>query len=468
MYRTLAALIISLAAGPVAASAQVAVELSETPLTLASAGLTMRLPVGTETQVNEAGAVVSASCAPPDQSWLLSVETRYSSNRELTAPEIAASVLEELKARYGRRGASGAVVHTEVEVLLEEEVVTTEGAGAGGRFYISLPGAAGKPRQMRMYTIFQPRPGAFVSFDMVCLEPEYEHAREAYEVSVATAEFTDPALVSAARHVAIEAGASFLASLSDEDFLEAIQRLDGRLERLYTPAATGADIDATELGYRRYRARVGKRGEIHSGAGRGGWGAVENEEGYIVQLDFRLLQPGRTIIDGSGVFFLSKDRTREAWELRTAIKPHQAAESLFVERGIREDGDKMTVTVTPAGGQTAFHQPQLPEEGYLSQLEVQLLPVLLTIRPVSAEYGFYAYASRSNTVRFREADVARIAQGPARWSLSSKAAADGEPEVFWFSDARELLRINLPDGRIWAPVAPEKLQALWKQKNLPG
>src|SRR5690606_4655437 len=122
-------------------------------------------------------------------------------------------------------------------------------------------------------------------------EPNFEEAKEAYEVAVASAEFTDPALVSAARHAAIEAGATFLAGLREQDYLEAIERVDGRLERLYIPSETGADADATEMGYRRFRARVGKRGEIDQTAARREWGAVENEEGYIVQLDFRLLQP---------------------------------------------------------------------------------------------------------------------------------------------------------------------------------
>src|SRR5690606_15405157 len=218
MNRTLAAAILALpalspAAGPLIspAAAQTAIELAEAPLRLPSAGLTMRLPVGTETTISEAGSVVRASCAAPDQSWLLRVETRYSSNRELTATEVADSVLTELKKRYGR--GRGSLESTEAKVLLEEDVKTSDTAGVGGRFYVSLPSTGRRTRQMQLYTVFSPRPGMFVSFDMLCLEPDYEEAREAYEVAVATAEFTDPALVSAARHAAIEAGATFLAGL---------------------------------------------------------------------------------------------------------------------------------------------------------------------------------------------------------------------------------------------------------------
>ncbi|MFG0286438.1 MAG: hypothetical protein ACF8R7_18650, partial [Phycisphaerales bacterium JB039] len=207
MIRTTIAALFAAAVAP--ALAQVGIELSAEPLHLASAGLTMRLPVDTQTQISEAGPVVSAVCVPPDQSWLLKVETRFSSNRELSAPQLAQTVLDQLRERYGRRGVSGEIISSEAKVLLQEEVRTTEGAGVGGRFYVSLPGAGGKPRQMRLYTIFQPRPGAFVSFDMICLEPAYEEARQAYEVSVATAEFMDPALVTAARHSAMEAGATF-------------------------------------------------------------------------------------------------------------------------------------------------------------------------------------------------------------------------------------------------------------------
>ncbi|MFG0283262.1 MAG: hypothetical protein ACF8R7_02475, partial [Phycisphaerales bacterium JB039] len=262
--------------------------------------------------------------------------------------------------------------------------------------------------------------------------------------------------------------ATFLAGLSEEDYQVAIERLDGRLERLYIPAETGADADATELGYRRFRARIGKRGEIDPGAARRTWGPVENEQGYIVQLDFRLLQPGQTIIDVSGSYFMSLDRQREAWELKTALKPLQAAHQLYIERGVREEGGQMTVTVTPPGGAAKFHQPELPEEGYVSQLETLLLPTLLTLRPISAEYGFYAYASQSNTVRFRSADLQRIEQGPARWALVTRKSEDAPPETSLFTEAGEVLRINLPEDRIWEPIAPDRLQALWKQKNLPG
>lgn len=472
MNRTLAAALVALPApgllpGPLtpAAAAQTAVELAEEPLRLPSAGLIMRLPVGTETTISEAGSVVRASCSPPDQSWLLRVETRYSRNRELTATEVAESVLQDVKKRYGR--GRDALESTEARVLLEEEVEIGD-VGAGGRFYVSLPSTGSRTRQMQLYTVFSPRPGAFVSFDMLCLEPDYEEARKAYEVTVATAEFTDPALVSAARHAAIEAGATFLAGLREQDYLDAIEKVDGRLERLYIPAETGADADATELGYRRFRARVGKRGEIDQGATRRAWGPVENEEGYIVQLDFRLLQPRETIIDVSGVYFLSLDRQREAWELRTAVKPHQAPHQLYVERGVREDGDQMTVTVSPHGGSTTFHQPELPPEGYLSQLETLLLPTLLTLRPVSAEYGFYAYTSQSTSVRYREAELAAIEEGPARWAISSRKSEDAEAETSLFSESGQILRINLPDNHIWEPVSPEKLKSLWRQKNLPG
>lgn len=475
MNRTIAAALatfcsLSLLGGPLAAPAagQNAIELSEEPLRLPSAGLTMRLPVGAESTISEAGSVVRATCAPPDQSWLLRVETRYSRNHELTAPEVADSVLQELKARFGRRGASGEVISTETKVLLEEEVQTNDTAGVGGRFYVSLPSTGRGGRQMQLYTVFSPRPGAFVSFDMVCMESQFEGAREAYEVSVATAEFTDPALVSAARHAAIEAGATFLSGLRQQDYVEAIERVDGRLERLYVPSETGADADATEMGYRRFRARLGKRGEIDQGAARREWGSVENEEGYIVQLDFRLLQPQETVIDVSGVYFLSLDRQREAWELRTAVKPKQAPHQLFVERGVREDGDEMTVTVTPHGGSAKFHQPQLPPEGYLSQLEALLLPTLLTLRPVSAEYGFYAYASQTTSVRYREAEVSAVEEGPARWAISSRKSEDARAETSLFSESGDLLRINLPENHIWEPVSPEKLKRLWRQKGLPG
>jgi hypothetical protein len=449
------------------AAAQTAVELAEEPLRLPSAGLTMRLPVGTETTISEAGSVVRATCAPPDQTWLLRVETRYSRNRDLSATDVADSVLQEVKKRYGR-GRGERLESTEAKVLLEEDVETNESAGVGGRFYVSLPSTGGRTRQMQLYTVFSPKPGAFVSFDMICMEPAYEKAREAYEVAVATAEFADAALISAARHAAIETGATFLAGLREQDYVDAIEKVDGRLERLYLPAETGADADATELGYRRFRARVGKRGEIDQGASRRTWGAVENEEGYIVQLDFRLLQPRQTIIDVSAVYFMSRDRQREAWELRTAVKPHQAPQQLFVERGVREDGGEMTVTVTPHGGSTTFHQPELPPDGYLSQLETLLLPTLLTLRPVSAEYGFYAYASQTTSVRYREAELAAIEEGAARWAISSRKSEDAEAETSLFSESGQLLRINLPDNHLWEPVSPDKLQSLWRQKNLPG
>jgi hypothetical protein len=162
------------------------------------------------------------------------------------------------------------------------------------------------------------------------------------------------------------------------------------------------------------------------------------------------------------------DRRREAWELRTALKPHQATPQLYIERGVREDGNQMTVTVTPPGGQAVFYQPQIPDEGYLSQLETLLLPTLLTLRPVGADYGFYSYASQSNTVRFRQADLTRIEEGAARWAVSSRKSEESDAERSLFAEDGAILRIILPEGRLWEPIRPEKLEALWRQKNLPG
>lgn len=464
----------------------VLLEFAETPMRIDSVGLTMLLPTGAGVQSQRLGThtTVRVAPAPPDETWILNVDTPQSSNLDLTPARVAEEVLNQILESVGvplqkpdaGKGFETKSVESAGVVLERNDAVTIPGSRtSGSRFYVKLPRGAGEAPAIRGYTVFQIGPGRFVTFDLLTTEPQFARTRRIYELTVATAKFEDASTVTATRGAAVEAGVAVLSGLTPADLEQIIKNRPETWYRVYREAATKASADANELGYQRVRAWMGQRGELDSTRERSRWQAADRQAGVLVQIEGRSIREPRmvdgkrvfTVIDTRGTYFMTPDRTEEAWAIQMAIRdPGKRTPETWLETGARSSGS-MSVTVSGAARVGESARPFVPDHGYANQVESLLLPQILIRSAKAGEYGLYTYQSEFGNVRLRRDVLERPADGSEMWRVTTRMHEDAEPRVSLYRDSGELISSRLPDGTILEPTTFERLMNLWKSKGLP-
>ncbi len=460
------------------------IAMAKEPFRLDSVGLTLNLPEGAIAQSTRAGdqLAVQLTPAPPDSSWLVNIQTPMSKNEALTAEEVATEVLNQLLGSVGvldrKVTGDGKIVEkvTSTSGTVLEPVRAFEVAGIspelrrpGARFYVKLPRGAGETAMVRGYTVFRIAPGRFVTFDLATTEPYLAMAKLAYETTVGTARFADLASMAASRGAAVESGIDFMNRLSPSEYDAAIESLKDQYYRLYVPASTGADNDATEIAYRRVRATKGMRGEITAGANPSTFKGTDRQQGYLVRIDARYLQ-GQRVVDSVGIYFMTPDRTEEAWTLQMAIRePGQPKPAVWREIGAR-DGLSMSVTLSGTGEKDQTWRPVVPEVGYITMVESFLLPQLLIgSKAKPGERAFYTYQSKypDHKIRLRRDMLAQVADRNGAWKLTTRHSEEEDPQVSIYNERADLVQIALPDSSVMAPTTLQRLADIWRNKNLP-
>lgn len=458
------------------------VELADEPFHLDAVGLTMRLPVGTIAQSSNISGRSTIQLTPPmgKGDWSISIEVRRTSNKDTTIEQTADLAVASLQTAYGTVDPDRTVVtETFAQVLDRSKGLVVNGSKAE-RFYISLPVGTGssrdKPenREVRGFTFFKPTASDFVIFELQCPLKSYKSARSIYETTLATASFQDASAVAMARGAAITAGSKLFNALTPADYIAAMGVEPGKNEgpevmyRLYRPAKTGADADAEEFGYRVVKFWRGKRGELDSEKTASSYSRTEQQEGLLARIRGRVLTPVG-IGDTEGIYFMSPDRSEEAWSVRTAVRDAKnRVIAVASETGARS-GSSLTVVIDEQGKPSRSIQPVLQEhgEGYISQVETYLLPQLLMLKQVAGEYGFYTYQSQSGSVSLRRDTLRQDPKAVGAWTLETIFREGGTPQKSVYTEDGRLVRSVLEDGRIWEPMDADELLRLWKKKGLP-
>lgn len=454
---------------------QTKVELGSEVFRLENVGLSVNLPIGAQAQKSRLGDQITGQITPGpgEPPWLLTIQTPKSGNAEFGPKKVAEEVLEQIRAQYGITDENGKVVRTEVKVIQPvREVRLPESKSrpklAPHRFYAQTPGTQKGATLIRGYTVFGIGGGRFVVFDLAVPETSFEKIRPVYEAMIATAEFEDPAMLSQVRGEAIEVGQQLLAGLNTADYEAAIAAMKDEWFRLYKPSTTGADADATELGYIRIRAWTGTRGEVD-----GGKGPQSSQAGYLVRVEARQMS-GEQTVDSAGVYFVSKDRLDELWTLQVAARDTSSKRVLqtMSETGARA-GASMSVAIG-GSAESRTIQPFVPEQGYLSQAEMFLLPQLLVRAKrgmwndvPTRELGFYTYQSEFSNIRFRRDAVGVDDRKAGAIKVTTKMNEDRDPFISLFNERGELVRSTLADGTVREPIQLQRLMDLWKSKGLP-
>lgn len=465
--------------------------LSDELLTVEYAGLSMSLPAGSVMVqgANNEGTVYSVRAE--DRTWAMEVQVRQTSSADATVHDTAELVSRNVEniaptMRPGK-GDVAPKIGSSVELLQRLTQFSIAGcANPGERLYFAVPGADGA-KQIMGYTILKPWPTTFVIFQLTCDESNFAKARSAYEVSIATAKFEDPAKGIAARAAALTAGTEFLSQMTEEKLGKLADDTEHWF-RWYTPgpnAAVAGDKDAAEIGYRIVKVSKGRRSDI----GAEGGGGRDNPSGLVVVTQVRLLQRGANgagriagQIDSETKAFSSFDRKDEAWVTTTIskdLKTPGAKPLTFSETGVRSGGSMSIVTRAPGKGDSVM-QPTLRSTQYITVAETPLLGSMLVLDAASrakastavgengaTELGFYAYRADASTISLRRETVGRDAKRANAWTVRSRQRDEKVFTLSVYRDDGVLVRSELPDGSVWEPIEPEALLKLWKSKNLP-
>ncbi len=469
--------------------AQGSVEMSDELFRLDSAGLSMNLPMGAVAQISTAGTSASAKVTPKGVeegsagAWLIDIQTPRSRDKGQTPESVARKVMEQLQAAVGVVDRSQTdrdgnviekVVQTKATIVepIKNVIVRAERAEyerPAARFYIRIPREGKEAAIIRGYTVFQTAPGEFVTFDLATPEPNFTHARPIYESTVATARFTDAALVATLRGASINSGIAFMARQQKPEYDAAIALLNDQWYRLAKPAPTGADKDAEEIAYRRIRVKRGSRGEIDTSGRKEKWTDGDSEMGIVVRFDARYLQDGQ-VVDVVGVYWMSNDAKTEAWTLQQASRdPKKKNPSVVTETGARE-GDQMTVAISGTGQDTRRIKPEVPKMGYITQVQSFLLPTLLAQSQNPGDYAFYVYQSQNERlpITMRRDTLAQATDGSGHWVLTTQQTEDRPPQVSTFNEKSELLQTIFSAQKMaWTSTTLQKLADLWQAKGLP-
>lgn len=446
-----------------------AVKLEPKPLRIEALGLTISLPLNAKAESDSFGKEASLRINGPDARWTVSVRIDESKRTEMTAPEVCEATLEQI---FGVKDPQvGTVSDGGIRLRQLDKSLRINDLPAA-RFYVELKPESGRAGLIRGGTMIRIGPGRFGIFESLCTLPNFEKAQGEVETMIATARFTDEAALNANRRVVIEAGQRLLKELSADDYEAALAANKERWTRIYVPASTGRDSDARELGYQRVRAWKGRRGEIDPARPADKFSGIENEPGYLVRVDARVLggDDAGLIIDTQAIFYMSLDRSREAWTVTTVRRDRTSAAGkpakpvVATEIGARE-GDQLTITSAKQG---EMGRPlAVPPQGYISRVEALLLPYLLVRKQVQTEVGFYAYKSEDRLIRLRRDLLARPADSDALWLITTRLTEDALPVTARYRNDGSLLRVSLEESGVLEPTELTQLLKLWKDKGLP-
>jgi hypothetical protein len=426
-----------------------------------SVGFAMELPSGCRAESNGVAGQPAIQITPADATWIMNAKVqKTSSGSSLKA--VADAMTEQATSREG----GGAT-------LVDRAAGLTIGGKPAERFYLkSASTDASKAAIINGYTIFEPLKGQFVVIEVLAGEGLWTKAKTAYETIVATATFEDPQMIEQSRRVAVDAGIKLLAGLTAQDLADiAGTTKKERWERKSLPAASGAKTDEEEQAYRRITTWAGKRGEMDLKRDAGKLSGSDLDDGYIVQIQARLLTPQtkisgpRPVIDVFSSFFLSKDRKSEAWVVK--MTQREGGKSLTsTETGARV-GDQMTVRLDDPNGVTRNIDPLIRGGGYISRVEAYLLPQIMARSKVPLEFGFYAYQSELSRIVLRNDVLAPIKDKPGAWQLTTKLNPDAKPQVSIMNERGDVTQTVMPDGSVWQPTTLDELRRLWQSKSLP-
>lgn len=450
---------------------------ADEPLRLDEVGLSMPLPEGTVVQAATAGSSAAAQIIGPDGDWVLGISIPRAIADGQSAGVFSDRIIEQVQqanAEVRIDGRGNEQLGPSRARLMERTADLLVSGYDADRFVFRLPNLRRETAELtRVYTVVHPGGRQFIVFELTCRPDNAAIARRITDTMIAATTIVDPVKLNLDRGKAVERGLLVLSQLTMAE-LDAIASTEGdgttstggRWERLYRPGPTGDSTDDQELGYRRLQFRRGVRGELDRSKDPSRFSGIELEEGLLVWMEARLLQPNNAVIDTAAELFVSADGTRELWSVRMTPRAQGSESGTYVELGVR-DGRELEITVQSPGATGRSIRPLIQGQGYLSQAHIALLGNLLVRAGLEGDFGFYGYRSSDQRIRFRRDKVERV-PGPAElWRVSSTLADGMQPQVSLYDNEGRFIRTDLDNGTRWERTSVEELARLWRRKGLP-
>lgn len=438
------------------------VKLDSTPTRLDALNLAVHLPVGSKAEMTSFGSNATMGVEFPDNLGVMVIKGQRTTNPDLTISQVVDSIIDQLKRANGRQTIEGRIVDTDVTVRSRTPDLSVAGV-KGERVYLDFPSFNGDPALVRGFSVFRAEPLRFIVYDLMTEERHFETARVMYETAVGSMDLSSLDQQAARRAQAIERARAVVDAMGADEFRSLADTYSERWERLYTPAKSGDDADATEHGYRRIRVSAGVKGEV-TGKPERNWRPGDRIPGFIVRLDAMALETGMRI-DTRAVYFVSEDFREEAWTVNMALRQGETSTESSVT-GARTGGS-MTVQLEQSRLPPQITKPVIQGEGYLSQAIAQLMVPILVRNAEPGEYAFYAYSPSSNTIALRTDTVEQPEASPGLWIVRSRPDANTPEAKHFYNATGELIRTELHNGRIWEPIELDRLVTLWRRKGLP-
>jgi hypothetical protein len=424
------------------------------PIQIDALDLRIQIPEGSVSETTSFGSNTSVGIGFPNQVGVLIIKEQRTTNDELTLDQVAQSIIKQLT-RFGNSNTGTVLAHEKnLRIKLWE----------GQRFYIRIPGTNGKPDAVRGMTIFQTEPKRFIIFDLTTLYRDFDRCRIMYENTVATMDLGNPTDKDVRRAAAIRRMLEFIDLRSPEDIQSVTTRKSNdRWERLYLPAVTGDDMDATEYGYRRTRSWTGFKGDL-SEKPRNKWSEDDKTMGYLVQIDAMALEEDLRV-DTRATFYTSIDGDEESWTIKMSIRQGTEQQTSTIT-GARSKNNLVILT-DASGAPPTKTSPLIQGEGYISQALSYLISPLLAKHAEPGDYASYVYNSSTGTITLRWDLVEHPEDSPDLVEITTKTSPETPATVSRYNGKGELLRVRLSNGRLWEPIEVERLVNLWQKKGLP-
>ncbi len=423
-------------------------------ITIDALDLRIRLPKGSVSETTSFGANTSVGVGFPDKIGVMIIKEQRTTNEELTLDQVAQSIIKQLT-RFGN-STTGAILEYEKSLKIK--------LWEGQRFYVRIPGSNGKPDSVRGMTIFQTEPKRFIIFDLTTLHRDFDRCRVMYETSVGTMDLGNPTDKDVRRAAAIRRMIDFIDTRGFEEFQDVVTgRSTDRWERLYLPAITGDDMDATEYGYRRTRSWTGYKGDL-SDKPRSSWNADDKTLGYLVQIDAMALEENLRV-DTRATFYTSVNGDEESWTIKMSLR-QGTEQSTSTITGARSKNNLVVLTDSSDSPPSKI-TPLIQGDGYISQALSYLISPMLALHAEPGDYASYAYNSSAGAITLRWDLVEHPEDSPGLVRITTKTSPNSPASTSTYNGKGELLRVRLSNDRLWEPIEPERLVSLWQKKGLP-
>jgi hypothetical protein len=449
--RWLAALPVVLAlaaAGPPAGSG-----LDPEPLVAEPLGLRMHLPQGAVVIPQAAdGDVTYAVTGGEDSPWSMRIAPMSPAVPDPSPAALLAERVESVKAtgRPHRVVASGPFASS----------------GARGELLYLEQTLDDQQRLVNGWLVLPTSPRTFLTFAFLTTSEHFQRLRPVLEASFSTIELRSRDELLEQRQAQLERGRGLVGTFTPQRLRAALG--DRQWFRLYRPNPPGHPAEVTELGFLSMRCLEAPRGQLTPERSPASYSALESQVGLMVLLEARVIVDAATsdYLDLDGRYWMSWDRSAEAWSIRQTRR-HEQASQTTAETGVRNLAD---LEVIHARKEQFTRDPSrwsVSDTAYLSQPEVFLLGSLLPRDgSLSEPLAFYYYDTKKRQLTQRVDRWAPVRDGSGNWVLTTQPMLDVKPIVQRFdSSGGRIERIDA-DGTVTRRIDPADLRRLWQSKGL--